>query len=74
MDATETSVVERIANIVREMPPEFQQGVEDFVQFLFERRVQKPGKKLRQDWTGASGDLRDQYTAAELQHKISGSG
>ncbi len=58
-----------IGEKVKELPPELQQEVEDFVQFLIEKRVRKPGRKLRQDWAGALRDYRDQYTSLELQKK-----
>jgi len=61
--------MDRIEEMVRELPPEFQQEVEDFVQFLTERRARKAGRKLRQDWAGALRDYRDQYTSLELQKK-----
>jgi len=59
------NIVERI----KELPPELQQEVEDFVQSL-EKRVRKPKGQLRLDWRGGLRDLRDQYTSVELQHKV----
>ncbi|GAW90986.1 DUF2281 domain-containing protein [Calderihabitans maritimus] len=58
-----------LEEMIKELPPELQQEVKDFVQFLLERRAQKPGRKLRQDWAGALRDYRDQYTSLELQKK-----
>lgn len=64
------SIEERI----KELPPELQQEVEDFVEFLIEKRVHRPRPKaqLKLDWRGALRDLRDQYTSVELQHEILG--
>jgi len=59
--------MERVEEIVKELPPELQQEIEDFVQFLIEREKRKVGKKLRQDWAGALRDYCDQYTSLELQ-------
>jgi hypothetical protein len=59
----------RIDEVVRELPPELQQEVEDFVQFLVEKRARKRGGKLRQDWAGALKNYRDLYTSLELQKK-----
>jgi hypothetical protein len=59
----------RIEEMVKELPPDLQQEVEDFVQFLIERRARRAGRKLRQDWVGALRDYRDQYTSLELQKK-----
>lgn len=58
-----------LEEMIKELPPELQREVKDFVQFLLERRARKPGRKLRQDWAGALRDYRDQYTSLELQKK-----
>ncbi len=60
----------KVEEMIKELPPELQQEVEDFVQFLLEKRVRKPKSPLKLDWRGALRDLRDQYTSVELQHKI----
>lgn len=54
---------------IKELPPELQKDVFDFVEFLLEKRAKKRGKRLRQDWAGALRDYRDQYTSLELQKK-----
>lgn len=36
----------RIAEMVRELPPELQQEVEDFVHHLLEKRTKKPVQEL----------------------------
>jgi len=61
--------MENIEEIVRKLPPELKQEVEDFVNFLIERKARKHGRKLRQDWAGALKDYREQYTSLELQEK-----
>lgn len=58
-----------IENMIKELPPSLRQEVEDFVHFLVEKRAQKQGKKLRQDWAGALRKYRNQYTSLELQKK-----
>jgi hypothetical protein len=63
--------VSRIEEMVKELPPELQQEVEDFAQFLLEKRLKRPRGRPKFDWAGALKDLRDQYTSVELQHKIS---
>lgn len=62
--------MKRLEELIKELPSELQQEVEDFVQFLIEKRIRKPKGKLKFDWEGALQDLRDQYTSVELQHKI----
>ncbi len=59
-----------IEETIRELPPELQQEVVDFVQFLIERRTRKPKGPLKLDWRGALRDLRDKYTSVTLQHKV----
>jgi nucleoid DNA-binding protein len=63
------SVRQTIDELIKALPPELQREVEDFARFLIERRAQRPGRKLRQDWAGALRNYRDQYTSLELQKK-----
>ena len=58
-----------IEELMKELPPDLQKEVEDFARFLLERRTQKHGSKLRQDWAGALREYRAQYTSLELQKK-----
>lgn len=60
--------------LIDQLPPELQQEVKDFVEFLLERRTirlkeEKKGE-LKLHWRGALRDLRDKYTSVELQHKV----
>ena len=59
----------QIEQKIKMLPLELQHEVEDFIEFLIERKKVKGGKKLRQDWAGALRDFRDQYTSLELQKK-----
>jgi hypothetical protein len=61
--------MERLEKLLKDLPPELHQEVEDFVQFLLSKRARAQGRKLRQDWAGALQDFRQQYTAMELQKK-----
>jgi hypothetical protein len=58
-----------LVEMVKELPPEIEEEVKDFVEFLLERRVHKPRATLRLDWRGALRELRDQYTSVGLQHE-----
>ncbi len=58
-----------LEEMIKKLPPELQQEVEDFIRFLMEKRVKKYGRPLRQDWAGALKDYRDRYTSLELQKK-----
>jgi hypothetical protein len=59
----------QIEQKIKMLSPELQHEVEDFIEFLIEKKKVKSGKKLRQDWAGALRDFRDQYTSLELQKK-----
>lgn len=59
-----------LQEMVKQLPPDLQQEVADFVEFLLEKRASKRGRRLRQDWAGALRDYRDQYTSLELQKKV----
>jgi hypothetical protein len=59
----------QIEQKIKELPPELQHEVKDFIEFLIEKRMVKRGKKLRQDWAGALREFRNQYTSLELQKK-----
>ncbi|MFA4936273.1 MAG: DUF2281 domain-containing protein [Candidatus Methanoperedens sp.] len=58
----------QIEQQIKQLPIELRHEVEDFVEFLIQKRS-KPVKKLRQDWAGALKDYRHQYTSLELQKK-----
>lgn len=61
----------RLNEIIKKLPPECEQEVEDFIEFLIEKQGKKHRGKPKFNWAGALKDLRDQYTSVELQHKIS---
>ena len=55
---------------IKNLPPEYKQEVQDFVEFILEKRLKRERKKPGFSWAGALKDLRDQYTSVELQHNI----
>ena len=59
-----------LEELIRELPPELRQEVADFVEFLLEKYRKKGKGQLQLDWRGALRDLRNQYTSAELQHRV----
>lgn len=61
--------MQTLKELVEQLPPDLQQEVRDFVEFLLEKRVTKQRGELKLDWRGALRDLRDKYTSVELQHK-----
>jgi len=61
--------MENIEDIVKNLPLELRREVEDFVNFLIQKKARRHGRKLRQDWAGSLKDYRDEYTSLELQKK-----
>jgi Protein of unknown function (DUF2281) len=55
--------------LVRELPPDSQAEVRDFIESLLEKRTGKPARNLSQGWAGALSDYREEYTSLELQKK-----
>ena len=62
--------MQTLKELIEKLPPELQEEVRDFVEFLLERRARRPKRKPKFDWAGALRDLRDRYSSVELQHKI----
>ena len=62
--------MQSLKEMVEQLPPELQEEVRDFVEFLLVRRPRRPKRKPKFDWAGALRDLRGRYSSVELQHKI----
>jgi hypothetical protein len=58
-----------LEEIVRELSPESQTKVRQFVESLLEKTNQPANQKLTQNWAGALSDCREKYTSLELQKK-----
>lgn len=71
MNDPRTSEISEIQQLIEELPPDLQQEVKDFVEFLFEKHLKRPKKDLQLKWRGALRDMRAQYSSVQLQHKIS---
>jgi Uncharacterized conserved small protein len=61
--------VKTLEEMIRELPPELRQEVEDFIEFLLQKRAKRSLEPLRLEWKGALQDVRAHFTAVELQHK-----
>ncbi len=53
---------------IRALPPEMQEELENFVDYLLEKRQRQSKQSFKLRWRGAMRDLRD-TTSVELQHK-----
>ncbi|MBI4556110.1 MAG: DUF2281 domain-containing protein [Candidatus Hydrogenedentes bacterium] len=60
----------QIEDMIKDLPPDLRQEVEDFVQFLLHTRVKRVGRKPNLNWRGALRGERDNYTSVELQHRL----
>ncbi len=61
--------VRSLVEMIEALPPELQQEVREFVEFVCQRHTRR-AEPLRLDWRGALRDLREKYTSVELQHQI----
>jgi hypothetical protein len=59
-----------LAWFVEHMPPDIQEKVRSYAEFLLEKRSKKKQNVPGFNWEGALADLGEQYTSAELQHEI----
>jgi hypothetical protein len=58
-----------LEKIIKELPPDLQQEVADFAQFLWQTKIKRKKRKLSLSWAGGLKEFRDQYTSLELQRK-----
>ncbi|UCH97269.1 MAG: DUF2281 domain-containing protein [Candidatus Aminicenantes bacterium] len=54
---------------LKRLPRNLKKEVEDFVDFLLEKRNKKIRKKPTLSWIGGLKEFKDQYTSLELQKK-----
>ncbi len=61
--------MQKFKEIMENLPPELQQEVIDFANFLLATKVKPKQKKLRMSWAGALKEYKEKYTSLELQKK-----
>jgi hypothetical protein len=66
----EIAMMASLSDQIEQLPPDIQQQVRDYAEFLLEKHTRKIKKKPTYQWAGSLKNLRDQYTSVELQHKI----
>lgn len=62
--------METLEALVARLPKELHREVQDFIEFLLEKRQKRSKNQPSFDWAGALRDLREQYTSVQLQHQI----
>jgi len=63
------SEIKQLDQLLKELPPESQAEVRDFVESLINKRQRKSNGHLRQTWASGLEDYREQFTSLELQKK-----
>ena len=61
--------IKPLDQLLKELPPESQAEVRDFVESLIKKRQEKANGHLRQSWAGALEDYREQFASFYLQKK-----
>ena len=69
MENQRISSEKSLEKIIKELPPDLQQEVADFAQFLWQTKIRKKNKKLGLNWAGGLKEFREKYTSLELQKK-----
>ena len=59
-----------LQEMLNRLPPELQTEVQDFVEFLLERKSTRHKQPMKFQWEGALKDMRSQYTSVQLQHQL----
>ena len=62
--------METVEELLEKLPPDMQQEVKHFAEFLLEKRRKQTRSKPDFDWAGALKHLGEDYTSVELQHQI----
>lgn len=61
--------MKRLEEMIRELSPDAQRQVEEFVKRLTKSTASTGKRKMEQRWAGALKEYRDQYTSLQLQQK-----
>jgi hypothetical protein len=62
----------KLEEIIRELPEDLRKELEDFAQFLWEKKFMRGSKqrKLRLTWVGGLKEYPDKFTSLDLQKKV----
>jgi hypothetical protein len=61
----------KLEEIIKELPEDLRKELEDFAQFLWERKFMRSSKrrKLSLTWVGGLKEYRDKFASLDLQKK-----
>jgi hypothetical protein len=58
-----------LEELIKELPPQLQNEVREYAQYLVETKVKPKRKYLRMEWAGGLREYRNQFTSLQLQKK-----
>jgi hypothetical protein len=58
-----------LEELIKELPPQLQNEVREYAQYLVDTKVKPKRKYLRMDWAGGLREYRNQFTSLQLQKK-----
>lgn len=58
-----------LEELIKELPPQLQNEVREYAQYVVDTKVKPKRKYLRMDWADGLKEFRGQYTSLELQKK-----
>jgi hypothetical protein len=58
-----------LEELIKELPPQLQNEVREYAQYLVDTKAKPKRKYLRMDWAGGLREYRDQFTSLQLQKK-----
>lgn len=63
--------IKPLEEIIKKLPPEALQEVEDFASFLLEKKHPQKRQKPTFNWVGALENINEPLSSVELQHEVS---
>ncbi|MCX8124056.1 MAG: DUF2281 domain-containing protein [Spirochaetes bacterium] len=61
--------LEQLEKLIKQLSPELQSEVKDFVEFLLQKNKITQRKKLSQRWAGSLSEYKNIYSSIQLQKK-----
>jgi len=62
--------MQKLEELVAQLPPDIYRQVQDYAEFLLQKRAARTRSQPGFQWAGALKDLCEQYTSTQLQHAI----
>lgn len=65
-----SSALDSVVAKIRNLPPDLQKEVIEYIHHLELRANRTATQKFRFEWEGSLSHLKDRYTSVQLQHKV----